>query len=53
MPLVTATEQIVYGPGRDVNEAWEHLGHPCFACQKATVIYRNPFHARLAEHINQ
>jgi len=22
MPLVTATEQIVYGPGRDVNEAW-------------------------------
>jgi len=39
--------------GCDINEAWETLGHPCLACQIATVIYRNPFHKRLEIQIQQ
>jgi hypothetical protein len=28
-----------------MNESWNNTGgHPCLACQFATIIYRNPFH---------
>jgi hypothetical protein len=30
-----------------INEAWANLRHPCLACQLATLIFRNPFLARL------
>ncbi len=29
-----------------INESWKEIGHPCLACQVATIIYRNPFHLR-------
>jgi hypothetical protein len=29
-----------------INESWKEIGHPCLACQFATIIYRNPFHLR-------
>jgi hypothetical protein len=29
-----------------INESWKNVGHPCLACQFATIIYRNPFHVR-------
>ena len=29
------------------NDAWKNMGSPCLACQFASIVYRNPFHARL------
>lgn len=38
-------------PGCDINDSWETIGHPCLACQVATIVHRNPFQARYEAQI--
>lgn len=36
-------------PGCNVNESWETIGHPCLACQNATIIHCFPFGKRVQQ----
>jgi len=38
--------------GCNINEPWQKSSLPCIACQLATIVYRNPFHKRLAKHLD-
>ena len=38
-------------PGCNINDSWETIGHPCLACQVATIVHRNPFQARYEAQI--
>lgn len=38
--------------GCNINEPWKQSNSPCIACQLATIVYRNPFHKRLAKHLD-
>jgi hypothetical protein len=35
--------RMTYCPGCNLCESWEHLGHPCLACQLASIASQNPF----------
>jgi hypothetical protein len=40
-------------PGCLINESWEVLGQSCLACRCATLVYRNRFHQRYQQYLDQ
>ncbi|MFO0446567.1 MAG: hypothetical protein ACK51L_02765 [bacterium] len=40
-------------PGCTIQCSWKEQGHPCLACQLATIVYRNPFHQRYSTQLQQ
>jgi hypothetical protein len=38
-------------PACNINESWQTLGHPCLACQFASVVYQNPFAKRFQNQL--
>jgi hypothetical protein len=34
---------ITFCPSCNMNESWQIIGHPCLACQFATIIYKKSF----------
>jgi hypothetical protein len=40
-------------PSCNTNESWETLGHPCLACQMATIVFCNPFSMRFQQQLEK
>jgi hypothetical protein len=38
-------------PGCNINEAWQAVGKPCLSCMIAAIIYKNPFHKRFQQEL--
>jgi len=48
-----AVSHITLCPCCNENESWEIIGHPCLACQRAAIVFRNPFLQRFQQQLNR